>query len=189
MMQPKRLQFRIKHAVALVAFLALSIEAAVHASELCVQLVYAITVTMLLAAAILSQFTPNDHTRAWWFGFALFGWVHLVSLGTNWRHQAPTGAIAENLAELLTVHCGPYPTPHGRGPWYTNGMHEANQSFAVRALKLADLFLTLLVAFAGAWLTRSVVVRWLRHVAGPDTQTSAAHTGQEPGVIPLDGRS
>ncbi len=71
---------------------------------------------------------------------------------------------------------------------YTNGMHQANQSFAGRAVKLTDLFLTLLVAFAGAWLTRSVVVRWLRRVAGPDAQTLDVHTDQELGDTPLDGR-
>jgi hypothetical protein len=48
----------------------------------------------------------------------------------------------------------------GRGPWYTNAIHDANSKFGAGATKIVELYLTLVIAGLGAKLTGPLTA-WL----------------------------
>jgi hypothetical protein len=50
----------------------------------------------------------------------------------------------------------------GRGPWYTNAIHDANGKFGAGAMKIVELDLTLVFAGLGATLTGRLAA-WLGH--------------------------
>jgi cyanate permease len=51
----------------------------------------------------------------------------------------------------------------GRGPWYTNAIHDANGKFDAGATKIVELYLTLVIAGLGAKLTGRLAA-WLEPV-------------------------
>jgi hypothetical protein len=48
----------------------------------------------------------------------------------------------------------------GREPWYTNAIHDANGRFGAGAMKIVELYLTLIFAGLGAKLTGRLAA-WL----------------------------
>jgi hypothetical protein len=154
-----RPQFRLVVLMASIAFVAFALASLTHPSESRVSIALTLTIAILLAAAFCARFALTPEGRAWWFGFGLFGWAYFVLAGSGWRDQLPTSTLVGSLVGLLTTHYGPYPTPTGRGPWYTNAIHEANSRFYLGAHKLMELYLTLVIAGAGATLIRAVAAR------------------------------
>jgi hypothetical protein len=159
-MRVPRLQFRVGLLMAAIVLMALGLAALKDPTQPRVSIALTLTIAALLTAALLARFARTPGDRARWFGFSLFGSTYLVLVATAWRDQLPTTILVEGLAELLTIHYGPYPTPTGRGPWYTNAIHDANGRFALGVLKLIDLYLTLVVAGSGAMLT-GALADWL----------------------------
>lgn len=155
-----RLQFRLIMLMASIVFVAFALEALTHPSEHRVSIVLTLTLLILLMAAFRARFAPTPTSRDWWFGFSLLGWTHFVLSGSSWHDQLPTSTLAAALTDLFTTHYGPYPTPMGRGQWYTNAIHETNGRFYLGALKLLELYLTLILAGVGAMLMSTIVARF-----------------------------
>jgi hypothetical protein len=120
----------------------------------------ALTIATLLTAGMRARFARTPGSRAWWFGFSLFGWAHLLLVGSGWRDQLPTTILTDRFVDWYTIHYAPYPTPMGREPWYTNAIHDANGRFGAGAMKIVELYLTLIFAGLGAKLTGRLAA-WL----------------------------
>jgi hypothetical protein len=72
----------------------------------------------------------------------------------------PTTILTDRFVDWYTIHYAPYPTPMASGPWYTNAIHDANSKFGAGAMKIVELYLTLVVARLGAKLTGRLAA-WL----------------------------
>jgi hypothetical protein len=154
-----RFQFRLVVMMGSIAFLAAGMAALKQPYQPAITILLMLTISTLLASAIRAAVAPTRNSRAWWFGFTLFGWAHLLLAGSGWREWLPTTALMSGLADWYTIHYGPYPTPNGRGPWYTNAIHEANGQFYRGAFKLGEIYLTVLLAGLGAALTMTIAAR------------------------------
>jgi hypothetical protein len=158
-MRTPRFQFKLVVVMGSIAFLAAGMAALKQPYQPAITILLTLTIATLLASSIRAPLAPSRKARAWWFGFSLFGWAHLLLVGSGWREWLPTTAAVDSLALWYMTHYGPYPTPNGRGPWYTNAIHEANGLFYRGAFKLGEIYLTLLFAAVGAVLTIAIAGR------------------------------
>jgi hypothetical protein len=152
-MQLIRLRSRLDLLMASIASVAFGLAALRNPSVSLVAIVLFLTTTMLAAAAFWARHAPTPGGRTWWLGFTLSGWPYFVLAGSRWRDRLPGRTLVHGLVDSLTAHYGPYPTLAEKRPWYTDAMHEANRMYAWSAFPLVDLYLTLVVALAGAMLT------------------------------------
>jgi hypothetical protein len=155
-MQRRHAQTRLAVLMASIAFVAILLAAARDPSLPLVTLVLTLTIIVLLTAAWRARVAITPGARAWWLGFSIFGWTYFVLAGRGWGDRLPNTILVGRFVEWLTIHYGPFPTPTGRGPWYTDDMHRANTDFFQSAMPLGQLYLTLIVALAGALLTWAV---------------------------------
>jgi fermentation-respiration switch protein FrsA (DUF1100 family) len=79
-----------------------------------------------------------------------------VLAGSNCSHLLPARTLVHGLVQSLTTHYGPYAIPTGKGSRYTDVMIEANAIYAWSSIPVVDLYLTLVVALAGAILAWSL---------------------------------
>ena len=132
-----------------------------------VSFVLTFTIAALLTMTLRARFASRPEARAWAFGFSLLGWSCLVMSRSGWGDWLPTTIVIDELAQWLTTHFGPYPTPNGRGPWYTNAIHEANGQFLVGAIHLITLYFTLVIAILAGFLTQALAARLAEPSIGP----------------------
>ncbi len=155
-MRLPRIQSRIAALMASIASVAVLLAAARGPSVPLIALAMSLAIATLLTASWQARIATTTGARAWWLGFAIFGWIYFGLAGWSKRPVWPTTILVGGLADWLTIYAGPYPTPMGIGPWYTADMHEANTRYSLSVMSLAQIYLTLLVALAGAMLTWSV---------------------------------
>ena len=92
-----RLRFTIAGMLGVVAFVAVGIAALRSGSDLWAATIFTLTAATL-ASAVLVSIHRQGRTRAFWFGFALFGWLHLAAC----LHPAIKGRLlTANLLGLL----------------------------------------------------------------------------------------
>jgi hypothetical protein len=151
-----RFQFKLVVMMGSIAFLAAGMAALKQPYQPAISILLCLTIATLLASAVRAAVAPTRNSRSWWFGLSLFGWAHLLLVGSGWRAWLPTTALLNELANWYTIYYGPFPTPNGRGPWYTNAIHDANGQFYRGAFELGEIHLTLVFAVLGAVLTRFV---------------------------------
>jgi hypothetical protein len=172
-MQQPRVQFRLVLLLGSIALVAFAFAALKNPTQFRVSVVLTLTILALLSTTLQARFAPSPAARAWSFGFSLFGWSCLILAGSGWRDWLPTTIVVDGLAQLLTIHFGPYPTPNGRGTWYTNAIHDANGQFMVGAFHLIELYLALLMAMAGGILTQAVAARLATRSSTRDERETA----------------
>jgi hypothetical protein len=111
-----RLRFSIASLLGLVLFLAVGLAALREATDLCDSAVFTTTLGLLLVSVLLAVHR-TQRRRAFWFGFALFGWAALVaSLVPQVESGLPTSKCLSYLdarvrhnptkAEILTLFFG-----------------------------------------------------------------------------------
>jgi hypothetical protein len=157
--QLPRVQFRLVAMMGSIGFVAAGLAALKQPYGPAITILLMFTIATLLGSAVRAPFAPTVKGRAWWFGFSLFGWTFLLLSESGWREWLPTTTLAEGFAGWYTIYYGPYPTPNGRGPWYTNAIHDANGQFYRGAFKLVEIYLTLVAAGLGATLARAIAAR------------------------------
>jgi hypothetical protein len=91
-----RTQFSISGLMASVLIAGLGFAALRNASEGWAFATVNLAVAALLFAAFRARFGPCHH-RPWWFGFALFGWAHLLFGSTKLAPLLPTSYAAFHL--------------------------------------------------------------------------------------------
>jgi hypothetical protein len=135
--------------MALIAILAIGLAALKNPSLPMVFIILSLTITVLLVGTHRARYSAGWGERAWWFGFCVFGWPYFVLSGTSWARYLPTVIMATKFVNMLTFYFGPHPTTDWDSPWYR---HEANHQFAITAMKIVELYITLLVAAFGSIL-------------------------------------
>jgi hypothetical protein len=115
-----------------------------------VSVAVSLTICTLMGASLRAVLTRSTGVRCWCSGFSLFGWGHLLLVGSKWRKELPTDWLISQFMDLAMAKYEPFPT---RGPSYTEAMHAANHEFWVAGMDLVTLYLTLMVAFVGGLLT------------------------------------
>src|SRR4051812_19367272 len=60
---------------------------------------FALLIVALIAAGYRAWFAPSPEGRDWWFGFALFGFSHLLPPPVG-PHQPLLAAVVDRLADL-----------------------------------------------------------------------------------------
>ena len=110
--------------------------------------VFVLVAAILIEATLRARF-GFERDRAWWFGFAVFGWAHLGFGGTQFNDFLPTiYLIPERFHAYLPINRGQY-------------LHD-------RFLILVA-WTSLIVAYLGAVFTSWYAGRWSRSasMAGP----------------------
>jgi hypothetical protein len=106
--------------IGIVAVIALGLAGMVSGSRLWLMLASTVTLALLLAA-LLASWLFSGIDRAFWVGFALFGWTYLIMVNWDWvggqiGHDLTAG-ISE-AAEWLLPDIKPPPFPFGSPtPW------------------------------------------------------------------------
>jgi hypothetical protein len=176
-MQLPRVQFRLVVLMASIVFVGFGLAILRQPYQPWITMMLTLTIATLLTAALRAHFALTAESRAWWFGFSLFGWTHLILVASAWGEQLPTAILSMWLVDWYTTYFGPYPTPTGRGPWYTNAIHDANGLFFVGAMKLVELYFTLFVAGLGAMLTGALAA-WLGERSPRSDDSESASGGR-----------
>ena len=177
-------RFRISLATLLVivAVLALGLAGMVSASRLATAAMATVTLALLLAA-ILAAWLLAGSARAFWVGFALFGWTYLVLVNWDWvggqfGHDLTAGL--GDLAELLVPEAtGPdpgliapsiVPAP-GRRVNPQIELEQLRQAKVGNLVEFGRMLLSLLFALVGGFLARTMAAR---HELRPGTPGPAA---------------
>ena len=145
----KRLRVSILGLIAIVVVLAMAFAALRTASNLWFSALYTFTTVVLLLAVIAARFGHRS-TRAFWFGFAVFGWGFLVLGSGAWLNPYGSDSeegIGRNInPELLTSDLIFYLLPRLRKE--TNDLGEINRITA-NTIGIAHLLITLALALFG----------------------------------------
>jgi hypothetical protein len=94
-----RFRISLSTALALIALLALSLAGLTSASRLATAATATATLALLLAAIIAACLLEGSD-RAFWLGFALFGWTYLVLVNWDWVGGQFGHDLAAGLGEL-----------------------------------------------------------------------------------------
>lgn len=118
-------QFSIKALLGLVAFVALGCAALLNASQWWASGMFALTIALLLAAILGSVFR-RGRSRAFWLGFAICGWVHVLlvlgpplqrEISFRWQRDVQSQLLSTRLSEWAYVNLLPLVrTPPGPPP-------------------------------------------------------------------------
>lgn len=92
--KPSWFQFSIKALLGLAAFVAAACAALLNASEWWASATCTITLVVLLVAVLRSVFRRGP-SRAFWLGFAIFGWAYVLL--TFWPQSDPTSPCQRHL--------------------------------------------------------------------------------------------
>src|SRR4051794_38162686 len=133
-MQPPRLRVRIGGLMALIAAMALGFASLRGASPSRVSVAFSLTICTLMGASLRAVLTRSTGARCWCSGFSLFGWGHLLLIGSRWRKEMPTDWWVGRFMDLAMAKNVPFPT---RGASYTDAMHAANGEFWLAGTDLA----------------------------------------------------
>jgi hypothetical protein len=106
-------------------------------------------VLVLLCASIQARFSRSRTVRNWCFGFALFGWAHLLLVTTTLGSDLPTSRIAEAIMESQGPKYAPYPM----GAQYHGSTHVANNNFYGHMKTILQVMITMIAAIFGGALT------------------------------------
>ena len=96
--------YSLKSLLALVAWACVGAFALLNASRIWVTVVYSVTVTALLIALLALPCQPSPR-RAFWLGFAIFGWGYLLIADNVYRDDSldlPTHAALEWLHGVVS---------------------------------------------------------------------------------------
>lgn len=122
--------------------------ATVHA----VHVAFNVTLALLVAASIRA-YLVRPGAGAWCFGFALFGWAHLILDEGDYGRYMPTYWLVEHVLRPAAERWRPFPP----GPYPPDDPRQsANFYFNVAANKTVGLVVTLWVAILGGCLTSAV---------------------------------
>lgn len=96
--------FSPRNLLLLVTFVALSIASLRYPSRLCASVMFTLALVFLLSS-ILGIVYGRDRGRAFWTGFAVFGWCYLVVVFGPWfdRYVGPRLLSTHGIAYLQTV--------------------------------------------------------------------------------------
>jgi hypothetical protein len=114
-----RIRFSLATLMAIVLLAALGLVALRNASALWANATFTATLTLLLCA-VLGLILRRHHARAFWLGFALFGWTYVLLVNAPWlqTHLASrliTDTLLSGLHEKLfrAEEDVPYAAPYG----------------------------------------------------------------------------
>jgi hypothetical protein len=157
--------------LAIVAVLALGLAGVASASRLSTMVAATVTLAWLLTA-ILAAWLRRGIDRAFWVGFALFGWVYLVLVNWDWvggqfGHDL-TGALngfAEALVPEVPVPAAPqFRTPQSmmRFGLLTDSqraMMQLRETKVGNLVQIGRMLLALLFALVGGGIARRLAAR------------------------------
>jgi hypothetical protein len=99
-MQSPRLRMRIGGSMVLIAAIALGFASLRGASSARVSVTFTLTICMLMGASLRAVLTRSTRMRCWCSGFSLFGWGHLLLVGSKWRKELPTDWLISQFMDL-----------------------------------------------------------------------------------------
>lgn len=165
---------RIGGLMALIVALAVGLAPLRGPSEARADCAFALTVAILIGASMRGVLARSPAVGRWWSGFGLFGWAHLLLIGSKWRERMPTDRLINRITDWAIADRMPFPT---RGPGYTDAMHRANGEFMMAGATLVTLDLTMLIALLGGvltgWLARRPGGRGPAGGGAPDASAGA----------------
>lgn len=162
--------------LAAIAVLGVWIASIRTASALWLSVIATATLTVLLYS-VLSAYYGRGPTRAFWCGFALFGWVYLVLVSWDWIGGPLGHDLTGGLREVAERLFPPDPTLAAARTVMSGGnlrtapfralppgfdYYEVNQQREVRIgnfVQIGRMTLSLLFALLGGVITRSVAGR------------------------------
>ena len=151
----RRLRLSIAQIMLLVLLIGLAIGVLRSPSPLLARVTWTSTAALLCWAIVAAIFRPVRH-RAFWSGFAVFGWVHLVLIFELYRLHAlnpdlapPPSLLTSDLIEYLWQHL----TPHPAVRVFNAVVTRLADNFSYREfVQIARSLMTLLVALIGGGL-------------------------------------
>jgi hypothetical protein len=151
-----RLRISLWIMLAAVALAALGLAGMASPSRLALAVAATVTLAVLLAAILAAWLGPRID-RAFWVGFAVFGWTYLVLTNLDWvggRFGHDLTAGLDDLVDMLVTHA-PNPAPSGvRSP----ELLRDRQMRAGNVIEIGRMLLALAFAVAGA-LVGTVLAR------------------------------
>jgi hypothetical protein len=164
------LRISLSTVLAIVAVVALGLAGMVSASRLATAAMGTVTLALLLAA-ILAAWLRAGSDRAFWVGFALFGWTYLVLVNSDWvggqfGHDLTAGLsdVGEVMVPEVQVLSVATPVPGARAvptqpaiDWAE--MMRQRQMKIGNFVQIARMLLSLCFALAGGFLARRIAER------------------------------
>jgi hypothetical protein len=166
-----RYRISLAGSLGIVAVIAMGLAGMRSASSLWTTAAATVTLALLLSAVIAARLLDGPD-RAFWAGFALFGWSYLVLVNWDWiggqfGHDLTAGLsdVAEAMFAKVDV-----PAPPGRGatnlPASTGfvvisteeylGQARARQIKLGNFVQIGRMFLALLFGLLGGWIARAI---------------------------------
>ncbi len=151
----RRFRTSILGMVLVIAVFAMAFAALRSASDLWFGAIYTFTMVLLMLAVIVARFRHGDE-KAFWFGFAVFGWGFFLLGFGPWMN--PLGDSEEGLGgnlnpSLLTSRLILFLVPHLRKE--TNDL-EAISKITLNTIGIAHLLITLTLAICGGLIAALV---------------------------------
>jgi hypothetical protein len=144
----RTIRFSIAGLMGVVLIVAIGLAALRSGSEIWAGVIF-LTTCGVLALSIVGIFCRRDAERAWWLGFALFGWGYMALAfwpwGTSGVHRLPTSAFLE----WLDVKLNPSTRGASIGP-AAGGMGSTINSSGVQGGMYSVLVATTAGGFGGA---------------------------------------
>jgi hypothetical protein len=150
------MRFSIKWMLIGIAGAAVACAALVNASELWAAIVYAATLVCLFVALVGAIFR-RGRQRAFWTGFAVFGWGYFLLMGATLEnpiggraHGLPTHPLLMALHDAVAKETGASTARRARAAWEDDLVSRMNRRPHPREFaKVGHLVLLLLFASAG----------------------------------------
>ena len=157
----RRLRLSIAQIMLLVLGIALAIGALRSPSPLLARVTWTATAA-LLCGSVIAAILRHEQRRAFWVGFAVFGWVHLVLIFELYQFGSSTPKYP-SLPSLLTLDLIEYLRNYVPPPRTTflTGTLSINGFPYLEFEQIARLLVTLFVAWIGGGLSR-LAANWPR---------------------------
>ena len=177
----KSLQLPILALVLIVAACAIAFTALKTASELWYSTFYTFTAVLLLSAVIAARFRRGNE-KAFWFGFAVFGWAFFVVGLGPWPDvdTDPDGINITLNRQLLTSRVIEFLVPYLRSQ--ANDFGRIGQ-ITTNAMGIAHLLTTLAIATAGGALAFLIRRRRGRRVTVKSLTRKAKGCGESTAIV------
>ena len=155
-----RLRLSIAQIMLLVLVIGLAIGGLRSPSRLLANAMWTVTAA-LLGWSVVASILRRDHRRAFWVGFAVFGWGHLVLIFELYRANSPESKLlplpsllTSDLIDQLRNHV----PPPQKGSVFVDTefiiRYNSNTFPYLEFGQIAHLLMTLLVALIGGGLSR-----------------------------------
>ena len=156
----RRLRLSIAQLMLLVLFIGLAIGALRSPSRLMANAMWTATAG-LLGWSVVAAILRRDHRRAFWVGFAVFGWLHLIVIFELYRANSADrnllplpSLLTSDLIDHLRNHV---PPPQTGGVFVDTTFIIRHVSYTFPYLEfgqIAHLIMTLVVAWVGGRMGR-----------------------------------